>query len=123
MGKRLASELKKLGIILGAGILYYIFVTVTGFKIPCPFNLATGLLCPGCGITRMALSLARFDFASAFGYNKALFVTLPILFLFLLFEEIKYIKSGIRRFSKATQVFLTLEAVFLVIFGIVRNII
>ena len=123
MEKRLASELKKLGIILGAGILYYIIVVTTGFSIPCPFTLVTGLLCPGCGITRMALSLARFDFASAFGYNKALFVTLPILFLFLLFEEIKYIKSGTRRFSKVTQVFLILEAVFLVIFGIVRNII
>lgn len=36
---------------------------------PCPFHAATGLWCPGCGLTRAVHSLAHADIARAFGHN------------------------------------------------------
>ena len=123
MKHRLFSAVFKLSGLLFAGLLYYIIILMTGFKIPCLFNSLTGLLCPGCGITRMILSIFRLDFFAAYGYNKALFVTLLPMLIILLAEEIRYIKSGNRKFSRFSCVFFTLEAVFLVLFGIVRNII
>lgn len=38
----------------------------------CPFNWATGLLCPACGGTRMAYDLLHGDAAAAFSDNAAL---------------------------------------------------
>lgn len=64
-------------VILAAGALYTLLIFRTGFGIPCIFNRVTGLLCPGCGTSRMALSVMRLDFASAFRYNPVAFVTVP----------------------------------------------
>ena len=64
-------------VILAAGALYTLMIFRTGFGFPCLFNRVTGLLCPGCGTSRMALSVMRLDFASAFRYNPAAFVTIP----------------------------------------------
>ncbi|CAL9516819.1 DUF2752 domain-containing protein [Streptomyces albus] len=45
----------------------------------CPFNWATGLLCPACGGTRMAYDLMHGDLAAAFHDNAALLtVGLPV---------------------------------------------
>ncbi|MGK5628034.1 DUF2752 domain-containing protein [Streptomyces sp. URMC 123] len=38
----------------------------------CPFNWATGLLCPGCGGTRMTYDLMHGDVVAAFHDNTAL---------------------------------------------------
>lgn len=35
----------------------------------CPFALATGMACPGCGMTRAAGQLLRGDFGAAIGYH------------------------------------------------------
>ncbi|HUG08314.1 MAG TPA: DUF2752 domain-containing protein [Acidimicrobiia bacterium] len=35
----------------------------------CPFALATGMACPGCGMTRAAGQLLRGDFAAAIAYH------------------------------------------------------
>ena len=64
-------------VILAAGISYTVLIFRTGFGIPCLFNRVTGLLCPGCGTSRMALSVMRLDIASAFRYNPVAFVTVP----------------------------------------------
>ena len=66
---RLFSVFKKGGILLGVGFAYLIFVSLTGLGIPCPFHAVTGLHCPGCGVTRMCVALARLDFAAAWDAN------------------------------------------------------
>lgn len=38
---------------------------LAGYLFGCPFKEITGLPCPGCGTTRAALALAKFDFAGA----------------------------------------------------------
>ncbi len=43
-------------------------------KIPlCPFKAATGLPCPGCGMTHAFLALGRLDLAGAFAANPLVF--------------------------------------------------
>lgn len=65
------SILKIYGWILAVGFAYVLWLRYTGIGIPCLLNSATGLLCPGCGVSRMFLALLKLDFAGAFRYNAA----------------------------------------------------
>ena len=69
------------GAILGAGVLYAFLILHTPFRIPCLFREVTGLQCPGCGTSRMALALMRFDIPAAFAYNPVAFFSFPAWFL------------------------------------------
>lgn len=75
------SIIKRDAILIGGGILYYIFIKITGFSIPCIFRMLTGLLCPGCGITRCLTALADLNLKRAFSYNQYLFLQV-LLFCF-----------------------------------------
>ena len=55
----------------------------------CPFLMATGLKCPGCGSQRALHSLLHLDFVQAFHYNAFLVLSLPLLLLLLLAEAIR----------------------------------
>ena len=132
--KRLYGVLKKYGIILGIGIAYMIFVLITGWGIPCVFNKGSelifkyvlhvsreGLQCPGCGISRMIISIVKLDFVSAFKYNPFLFITGPLLLAYCAADEIKYIITGKNNMGK-WEIFLWVEGVLAIIYGILRNI-
>lgn len=56
------------------------------FFIPCIFHKITNLYCPGCGATRMVISIINLNFYKAFKYNPFLFIISP----FLIFYFIKY---------------------------------
>ncbi|MFE9330560.1 DUF2752 domain-containing protein [Streptomyces sp. NPDC006925] len=59
----------------------------------CPFNWATGLLCPGCGGTRMAYDLMHGDIAAALHDNAALLtVGLPVA----LYLSGRWLSEGLR---------------------------
>ncbi len=45
----------------------------------CLFRNLTGFPCPGCGMTRALVSLARLDGAAAWAYNPAVVVVAPLL--------------------------------------------
>ena len=45
---------------------------------PCPWRLATGWLCPGCGSARALHALLHGDVRSAFALNPLAVMTLPI---------------------------------------------
>ena len=107
--------------ILGIGLLYLIFVLCTGIRIPCLFYELSGLKCPGCGVTRMMVSLSRMDFVAAFQYNPFLFVTGPFLLAYLAASEVKYVLHGNRNMGK-WQLFLWIELILLLLYGILRNI-
>ena len=111
----------KYSIILGVGVAYLIFFLCVGFGIPCVFREITGLKCPGCGISKMFVSLARLDFVAAFRHNPVVFTTGPFLLAYLVTSEIKYIRCGERNMDK-WEIFLWVELALLLAYGVLRNI-
>ena len=61
-----------------AAALILAFAALTASGIGCPFRWATGVPCPGCGMTRAYLALARLDFRAAAAYHP-LFWAVPAL--------------------------------------------
>lgn len=109
--------------ILCVGCAYAVFCSLTHWGIPCPFHLVTGLNCPGCGVSRMLLSLLRLDLRAAFGYNAALLCLLPVFLLLFLAHARRYVRDGsysLGRFGRGTELVL---AFALVLWGLVRNLI
>lgn len=119
--KRLKSTLIKYGVIFGIALAYLIFVLCTGLGIPCVFHAITKLECPGCGVTRMLISIVKLDFVSAFWYNPFLFITGPFLIAYLIACEVKFIKHGNRNMGK-WQIFMYVELALALLYGILRNI-
>lgn len=121
MKKRAISELRGAFILICVGIVYLYIVSNYGVAIPCLFHLVTGWLCPSCGITRMLQAMAQLDFYAAYGYNKALFITLPIILGILAVQEITYIKTGTRALAKVYKLVLWVAIAALLVFGVIRN--
>ena len=119
---RLKSVSKSAAIILAIGIAYYLFVKITHLGIPCVFNLITGLHCPGCGISRMFISLASLNFKAAFQYNAYVMSVGPIAAIFVLRHYIKHILNGNQKSDKLETVLLIIALILAIAFGILRNI-
>ena len=103
--------------VIAVGIFYYCFIYYTNISIPCIFNRITGLRCPFCGITHLAISALNLDFNHAFQYNPLVFIMSPII---IIYYHIMYIKNGeIRVLSRKKQIHVL---GLLVIYAILRNI-
>ncbi|MBQ2989056.1 MAG: DUF2752 domain-containing protein [Clostridia bacterium] len=120
MKRRLLRVASRYGIVLGIGLLYFGFVSLTKIGIPCPFRLITGLQCPGCGISRMLMAVIRLDFVSAFHYNPVVFLTSPILLFLILLSDLDYIRTG-RSSANRFQAVWIAELAILLAFGVIRN--
>ena len=107
------------GAILGAGVLYAFLILHTPFRIPCLFREVTGLQCPGCGTSRMALALMRFDIPAAFAYNPVAFFSFPAWFLISICAFVGRPKA--LRSSKNLLRILYINIVVYMIFAIFRN--
>ena len=118
---RLKRLLLLAGLILGIGLAYAVFVRLSGLSIPCPFHAVTGLLCPGCGVTRMCLALLRLDFAAAWQANPVLLLLLPVLAALLLRQAVRYVKSGRSTLSRRESALVWGMAAVLLLWGIARN--
>ncbi|MBP5670092.1 MAG: DUF2752 domain-containing protein [Lachnospiraceae bacterium] len=71
--------------ILAVALLYLFFHLV---GIGCPIHFLTGVSCPVCGMTRAAISVARFHFADAFHYHPLVYLLPFALLTFLLRHRI-----------------------------------
>lgn len=98
-----------------------LLLSALGMGIPCLFHQITGLYCPGCGATRMALALLRLDFAAAFRYNGALCLILPFLGAVLAVSGLRYLRTGQWTLTGRQTAAVWVMAAALVIFGILRN--
>ena len=107
--------------VLLAGIGYGLFCAKTGLGIPCVFHQATGLDCPGCGMSRAVLALARLDFAAAFGYNLLWPLIVGYLLWVAIAGSVGYVKRGEIGYlpGKTWMHVVVLSAV--VVYGVLRN--
>ncbi|MBR6705050.1 MAG: DUF2752 domain-containing protein [Clostridia bacterium] len=121
MKHRAVKVMIKGAVILTAGCAYYVWLSLTGLGIPCVFHLVTGLKCPGCGVTRMLISLLRLDLSAAFSYNAVLLCLLPLLLSLGLFSLIRYVRTGNRSMTRAENALIYAAAAVLIIWGVVRN--
>ena len=106
--------------IFAIGIPYLIWVLLTDLRIPCVYYELTGFLCPGCGITRMFASIARFDFKTAFMYNGLCFILVifwNLVAILCATEKIKWVQN-----QKFIWISFICTAIALFVFGFLRNI-
>lgn len=120
MRTRWKSVLRTVGFLAAAGFLYTVLYLL-GIQIPCVFHRLTGLYCPGCGISRMCISILRLDFLSALRYNSMVILLIPV-FLFLGIQlVVRYVRTGSKQLTKGQQIVFCIMAILLMLFGILRN--
>ena len=120
MKDRLKRTIKNTIAILCLGIFLYILYDFH-IRIPCAFKTLTHLNCPSCGVSRMCVSISHGDIKSAFCYNQVLIFLTPLIALYYIFYQIRYIRTGQRKISKLENNTMILIIVILIIYGIVRN--
>lgn len=101
-------------------ITILIFIGAFILKIECPIYKLTGLYCPGCGITRMFISLFELKIYQAFRYNPLLFIYLVLLILYGLYYII--LKCLHKNPIKISNKILYAIIVITILFGLLRNI-
>ena len=121
--RRLSRLLGGAGLLLAAGLAYALWVRATGLALPCPFRAATGLLCPGCGVTRLCLALLRGDWAGAWRANPALLPMLPILAALAVRLSVRYVREGSAVLTRRENALVWVLAALLAAWGILRNLI
>lgn len=119
--QRLHRVVSKTLLLLGVGLGYAAFVTITGWGIPCVFRLVTGLRCPGCGISRMFLALLRFDIEAAAGHNLLVLCLLPFAVVMFFYKSWQYVKMGETEMSTAEKVIFSVVFVLCIAFFVFRN--
>ena len=92
-------------------------LAAVSFTLGCPFYRLTGLKCPGCGVSRMILSVFRGEFSAAFFYNPVIFCLLPLWAVCLLLH---YFSKRPRKGFENAVLYGSIAA--LAVFGVLRNI-
>ena len=108
--------------LLLGGLTYALICRLLGFGIPCLFYTVTGWQCPGCGVSRMCLSLLRGDIAAAYAANPALLLTLPLFLALAVDVVVRYIRTGVRRPQGWSVVLVWILVVVLLAYGVLRNV-
>lgn len=121
MKERLKKVGKCLAVLLAVGIAYFLICYRLGFGLPCMFNKITGLKCPGCGITRMCISLLKGDIYSAWVYNRGVLIILPLIAYFLAREIYLYVRYNNMTLQKWERVVAVIAIIYLLTFALLRN--
>lgn len=88
-----------------------------GIVIYCPISYLTGYYCPGCGITRMFISLFKLDIYQAFRYNPLIFIYLVCLVIYIIVDLFTHKLNKIILNKK----FLIIILFITIIYGVIRN--
>lgn len=60
----------------------------------CPFALVARLPCPGCGLTRATLALARGHVAEAVHFHPLVFIVTPVIAVVFTYNAWSYVRRG-----------------------------
>ncbi|WP_019538038.1 DUF2752 domain-containing protein [Proteiniphilum acetatigenes] len=111
-------------LVAAALYIFYTFDPETQPLFPkCPFLLATGYECPGCGSQRAVHSLLHFNIGTALKYNAFMVLAIPYIFLGIYLQYF----GGKKRFPSVEKILfgrwaaLALLA-FILVFWIARNV-
>lgn len=103
-------------------VLFYGLNDPTAIRAPrCMLKTLTGYDCPGCGAQRAIHALLHGHIAQAWGYNPALFILLPLAFLYGLHELLGYRNERLERILYHPAVLYSLIAAIL-LWWVLRNI-
>ena len=89
-------------------------------KIDCPIHYLFHIYCPGCGLTRMIISIFKLNFYQAFRYNPYIFILLVLFILYGIYALIRYIIT-----KKKTHISIKVLvgiSISLIVYMILRNI-
>ena len=86
----------------------------------CPIHYLFHIYCPGCGITRMIISIFKLNFYQAFRYNPYVFTLLVLFILYGIYALIRYIITKKR--PHISIKLLVGIAISLIVYMILRNI-
>ena len=92
-----------------------------GLVPPCPFRLATGLDCPGCGTVRALRALGGGDLLRALDHNLMTVVLLPVLVGVYLVWLWRAVRRGDPRLPQVPAPAAWVVAGTLVVFAVARN--
>jgi len=81
----------------------------------CPVVLMTGYPCPGCGMTRAALRLLRFDFSGAWAMHPFIYA---VVILGMMFCINRYLLN--EKYSRQMKGIIFLTAIAMIVFYIWR---
>ena len=117
--EKLKKSKKIIFITLLLFIIYLYLNKRFSFYIPCLFHKITHLYCPGCGITRMILSIFKLNFYQAFRYNPLMFFLAPFILIYEIIYYINWIQD--KNFSISKKIWYILLTIT-IIYTILRNI-
>ncbi|MDR1925371.1 MAG: DUF2752 domain-containing protein [Planctomycetaceae bacterium] len=106
---------------VGLVVLYFVHPSEYSFMPRCPFNLLTGMYCPGCGSMRAAHYLLHQNFSASFRHHP-FFVPFIITVLFFYVKRAYELCRNKTVSFKYELLFCKIILCFVVIFFIVRNI-
>ena len=123
MKKRLIKIIFLNAFIVIISFIYYFLNKYFNIGIPCLFYKITGLKCQGFGINRLIFSLIKLDFRQAFFYNPLVFILLPFIGFYIIYQEYLYItKKEDKIIKKIPSYIYYVLIIILIIYAILRNI-
>lgn len=84
---RKPANLKWKLLVLGLSVLLVAVWII--LQLPCVIRCVTGLICPGCGMTRAWLAVLRLDIVGAFQLHP-MFWSVPVLALFAFYDGLLF---------------------------------
>lgn len=110
-----------MGLILLLFLYYKVYITFN-IGILCIFKLATGLDCPGCGITRCIFSLINLDIQSAFNYNALVTILILPFTVYYFYLNYCYVMDKPNKIKNLEHKISFIILILMILFGIYRNI-
>ena len=106
-------------VVILVGLIYGYIIIPMGFHIPCLFKLIYNISCPGCGLTRMCLSILHGNIIEALKYNIGLIMILPIIIYIVCKLIYNYINNSNEPLNKWL---ITSTLIYLILWMVIRNI-